>query len=46
MIIEKRVLIYFEIYFGCWNAIDESAFEELTENLILNRNKNARRFIT
>ena len=29
---------------GSWNNIDESAFDELTENLISNRNKNTRRF--
>ena len=29
---------------GSWNNIDESAFNELTDNLILNRNKNSRRF--
>jgi hypothetical protein len=28
---------------GSWNNIDESAFEELTENLISNRNKNYRK---
>ena len=29
---------------GSWNNIDESAFDELTENLISNRAKNVRRF--
>lgn len=29
---------------GSWNNIDESVFDELTENLISNRNKNTRRF--
>ena len=29
---------------GSWNNIDEAAFDELTDNLILNRNKNSRRF--
>ena len=29
---------------GSWNNIDESAFEDLTENLISNRTKNVRRF--
>lgn len=29
---------------GSWNNIDESAFNELTVNLITNRNKNIRRF--
>ena len=29
---------------GSWNDIDESAFDELTENLISNRAKNVRRF--
>ena len=29
---------------GSWNNIDESAFNELTDNLIQNRNKNSRRF--
>jgi hypothetical protein len=28
---------------GSWANIDESAFNELTDNLILNRSKNARR---
>jgi hypothetical protein len=31
-------------YAGSWNNIDESAFNELTDNLIINRNKNSRRF--
>jgi hypothetical protein len=31
-------------YAGSWNSIDESAFNELTGNLISNRNKNTRRF--
>ena len=31
-------------YAGCWSNIDESAFDELTDNLILNRSKNSRRF--
>jgi hypothetical protein len=31
-------------YAGSWNNIDESTFDELTDNLILNRNKNSRRF--
>ena len=31
-------------YAGSWNNIDESVFNELTNNLILNRNKNSRRF--
>ena len=31
-------------YAGSWNNIDESAFDELTINLIENRNKNSRRF--
>jgi len=31
-------------YAGSWNTIDESAFNELTGNLILNRNKSSRRF--
>jgi hypothetical protein len=29
---------------GSWNNIEESAFNELTDNLISNRNKNSRRF--
>ena len=29
---------------GSWNNIDESAFNELTDHLITNRNKNSRRF--
>jgi len=29
---------------GSWNNIDESAFNELTDNLISNRNKQSRRF--
>ncbi|MCX6240011.1 MAG: hypothetical protein NTY07_21115 [Bacteroidia bacterium] len=29
---------------GSWNNIDESAFDELTKNLISNRNRNTRRF--
>ncbi len=29
---------------GSWINIDESAFSELTENLISNRTKNSRRF--
>jgi hypothetical protein len=29
---------------GSWNNIDESVFDELTENLISNRSKNTRRF--
>jgi hypothetical protein len=29
---------------GSWNNIDESAFDELTDKLISNRNKNTRRF--
>lgn len=29
---------------GSWNNINESAFDDLTENLILNRSKNSRRF--
>ena len=29
---------------GSWNNIDETAFNELTDNLIANRNKNSRRF--
>jgi hypothetical protein len=29
---------------GSWINIDESALDELTENLISNRNKNSRRF--
>jgi len=29
---------------GSWKNIDESAFKELTDNLISNRNKNSRRF--
>ena len=29
---------------GSWNNIDESVFDELTESLISNRNKNTRRF--
>ena len=29
---------------GSWNNIDESAFKELTDNLISNRNNNSRRF--
>lgn len=29
---------------GCWNNIDDSALNELTENLLLNRQKNNRRF--
>ena len=29
---------------GSWNNIDESAFKELTDTLISNRNKNSRRF--
>lgn len=29
---------------GSWNNIDESTFDELTKNLISNRNKNSRRF--
>ena len=29
---------------GSWDNIDESVFDELTENLISNRNKNTRRF--
>jgi hypothetical protein len=29
---------------GSWNNIDESIFNELTDKLISNRNKNARRF--
>jgi len=29
---------------GSWNNIDESVFDELTENLISNRAKNVRRF--
>ena len=31
-------------YAGSWKSIDESAFNELTDNLILNRNRNSRRF--
>ena len=31
-------------YAGSWNNIDESAFSELTDNLISNRNRNSRRF--
>ena len=31
-------------YAGSWNNIDETAFDELTGNLIINRNKNSRRF--
>lgn len=31
-------------YAGSWNNIDESAFAEFTDNLILNRRKNSRRF--
>lgn len=31
-------------YAGSWNNIDESAFDELTDNLIPNRRKNSRRF--
>jgi len=30
-------------YAGSWSNIDESAFNELTDNLIINRNKNSRR---
>lgn len=29
---------------GSWNNLDESAFDEFTDNLIQNRNKNSRRF--
>jgi len=29
---------------GSWNNIDETAFDELTSQLISNRSKNARRF--
>lgn len=29
-------------YAGSWNKIDESAFNELTSNLLINRNKNSR----
>lgn len=31
-------------YAGSWSNIDESAFDEFTDNLIVNRSKNARRF--
>lgn len=31
-------------YAGSWSNIDESAFDELTDNLIVNRSKNSRRF--
>jgi hypothetical protein len=31
-------------YAGSWSNIDESAFDELTDNLIVNRSKNTRRF--
>jgi hypothetical protein len=31
-------------YAGSWKSIDESTFNELTDNLIKNRNKNTRRF--
>ena len=31
-------------YAGSWKDIEESAFDELTGNLITNRNKNSRRF--
>jgi hypothetical protein len=31
-------------YAGCWNNMEESAFNELTDNLIANRNKNSQRF--
>lgn len=31
-------------YAGSWKNIDESAFDELTGNLIINRSKNSRRF--
>lgn len=31
-------------YAGSWSNIEESAFDELTENLIPNRSKNSRRF--
>jgi len=31
-------------YAGSWNNLEESAFNELTDNLIKNRNKNSRRF--
>lgn len=31
-------------YAGSWNSIDDSAFNDLTDNLISNRNKNSRRF--
>ena len=30
-------------YAGAWKNIDNSAFNELTDNLIANRNKNSRR---
>lgn len=31
-------------YAGSWNNIEESAFNEFTDHLITNRNKNSRRF--
>ncbi len=31
-------------YAGSWSNVDESALNELTDNLILNRSKNSRRF--
>lgn len=31
-------------YAGSWKNIDKSSFDEFTEDLILNRNKNSRRF--
>ncbi|MDP4228240.1 MAG: hypothetical protein Q8910_17945 [Bacteroidota bacterium] len=29
---------------GCWSDIEDSAFNDLTENLLINRQKNTRRF--
>lgn len=40
--IEKSSKIH--SYAGCWKNLDESAFVELTDKLIENRNKNSRRF--
>ncbi len=40
--IEKKSKII--SYAGSWNNIEETAFNELTDNLIKNRNKNSRRF--
>ena len=36
----KKVLSYA----GCWNDIDDSALQDLTENLISRRERNQRRF--